>query len=236
MTATLRTGPPPRRPRAPAAGCAALAIHRHRTAADRATGRGAAASAGHQRCVTGARYLDENRPILQGASQRPVRQRGNPGRPGGPLPFQLGRTGHLDARHHCAHDMPRCSQVTAPALLDQRLRLHRAAEAADEQAGALKSRTQSQHRTCMSVRCVGLGQPTVRVIPDHSQAQPPHRSEGRRPSTHHHPRTPQQQGQKDPVAPGWSVLCREHHHRFLPQLLPEPSSLLGRCHNDDRAP
>ena len=159
MNATRRTGPPPRRPRAPAAGCAALAIHRHRTAADRATGRGAAASAGHQRCVTGARYLDENRPILQGASQRPVRQRGNPGRPGGPLPFQLGRTGHLDARHHCAHDMPRCSQVTAPALLDQRLRLHRAAEAADEQAGALKSRTQSQHRTCMSVRCVGLGQP-----------------------------------------------------------------------------
>ena len=102
---------------------------------------GAAPGAGHQWCVTRARHLNENRSVLQRASQCPMRQGGNPGCPGGSLPVQLGGAGNLGAWNDAAYDAPWRDQVPAPFLVDQRLGLHGSGEPADEQTCSLKRGT-----------------------------------------------------------------------------------------------
>ena len=107
-------------------------VHRQWTAADSALSGLAAPGAGHQRRVACARHLDENRPVLQGASQYLMGERREPGRPGRALPVQLSRARDLHTRHNAAHSVPWSRQILAPSLLDERLRLHGAAESTDE--------------------------------------------------------------------------------------------------------
>ena len=94
-------------------------VHRQRASADGTVSSRATLGTGHQRCVPGARHLNENWSVLQGAPQCSMGERWDSGRPGSALPIQLRRARNLYTGHHVAHDMPRGHEALTPPLLNE---------------------------------------------------------------------------------------------------------------------
>ena len=214
-----------RRPGAPAAGRDAgpagpgARRDAQRSGAVRAAGRGAAAGAGQRRHVPAARHLHQHRRTRgERAAGGLVRQRRQPGRPGGRVAGQLEV---VPERLHPGRGGTEGGavggQLVRPAGLHQQGGLGGAGMTGDDRRAVVEPRALHQHVPRVRVRRQRFGVDVVAVVPDDHHAEVADRREHRRPGAEDHLGRAPRGGQELAVALLRGVVGAQHGERVLRQ-------------------